>query len=201
LTASNAQAEVGQYMTTGGGSSTFSGEENTGGTSSPLGPTNGTYTVSSNGRVALTGSGIATSDPVLYLVNQNEAFIVGTDTLVTSGFMEPQSGAPFTSSLSGSFAGGSIPPVLSTATDQVDNAVGDGSGNLTFTTDLAKGTQLIQDQAATGSCILNSTGLCTGTVTVTQTGTTTTVYIFAVSPTEFYQLYDDQNVTLEHFRQ
>lgn len=201
LNASNAQAEVGQYVTTGGGSSTFSGEENIGGSSSPLGPTNGSYTVSSNGRVALTGSGIAGSDPVLYLVNQNEAFIVGTDSVVSSGFMESQSGAPFTSSLSGSFGGGSVPPVLSTATDRVDNMVGDGSGNLTFTTDVTSGTQLIQDQAATGSCILNATGECTGTVTVTGTGTVTTVYIFAVSPTEFYQLYDDANVTLEHFQQ
>lgn len=201
LNASNAQAEVGQYVTTGGGTSTFSGEENTAGTSSPLGPTIGSYTVSSNGRVSLAGSGIAGSDPVLYLVSQNEAFIVGTDAVVTSGFMESQSGAPFSSSLSGSFAGGSVPPVLSTTNDQVDNVVGDGSGNLTFTTDLTSGTNLIQDQAATGSCMLSSIGECTGTVTVTQTGITTTVYIFAVSPTEFYQLYDDPNVTLEHFQQ
>lgn len=201
LASGAAVAQAGLFVTTGGGNSTLTGEENSGGTSSSTSGS-GTYTVSSvvNGRVQLSGSGIASPDPVLYLVNTNEAFIVGTDAAVTFGFLEPQTGGPFSpASLNGQYAGTSIPTVLSGATDQVDIAVGDGAGNLSFTTDMTAGTGLTQDQDSTGSCSLGSTGLCTGSVTGFLGPVT--VYIFAVSPTEFYELYGNSNVTLEHFEQ
>lgn len=189
------QAQAGFYVTTGSGGSTLNGWENTGGASTQNNNIAGSYSVSSNGRVTLTGSGIASPDPVLYLVNANEAFIVGADTAVTFGFMEAQSGAPF-SALNGQYAGGSVPPVLSAANDQIDIVVADGMGNLNFTTDVTSGTGLSQGQASTGTCTLDSTGQCT----LMESGNTTG-FVFAVSPTEFYQLYNDSNVTLEHFQQ
>jgi len=189
------QAQTGFFVTTGGGGSTLNGWENTGGASTQKNNIVGSYGVSSNGRVILTGSGIASPDPVLYLVNANEAFIVGADTGVTFGFMESQSGAPF-SSLNGQYAGGSVPAVLSPANDQIDITVADGMGNLSFTTDVTNGTGLTQGQTSTATCTLDSTGQCT----LMESGNTIG-YIFAVSPTEFYQLYIDPNVTLEHFQQ
>lgn len=197
LSGSDTVAQVG-LLTTGSGASSLSGYENNSSTTQPTSG-NGTFSVSSNGRVTfLTPSGIASPDPVLYLVNTNQAFIVGTDTAVTFGFMEPQSGGPFTnSSLSGTYAGGSIAPVLSTATNQVDIAVADGVGGLSFTTDITSGTGLTQGQGSSGMCSsLTSTGQCT----LMENGATTG-YVFLVSPSEFYELYTNSNATVEDFQQ
>jgi hypothetical protein len=195
-------AQAGLFVTTGGGNSTLTGEQNSGGTITTTSGS-GSYTVSNviNGRVQLSGSGIASPDPVLYLVNTNQAFVVGADAAVTFGFLEPQTGGPFTpASLDGQYAGASTPAVASGATDQVDIAVGNGAGNLSFATDMTGGpTGLYENQDSSGGCSLGSTGQCTGSITGFLGPVT--VYIFAVSPTEFYQLYSNSNVTLEHFQQ
>ena len=190
LNASNqTEAQVGLFTTTGAGGSSLSGEENSGGTVNPTSGS-GTYSVNSNGRVTLNGSGIASSDPVLYLVSQNQAFIVGTDSIVTSGFMESQSGV----TLSAGYGGGSLPPVQASASDQVDS-VTNTSGTLAFSTDITSGSGLVQQQS-TGTCSLDNTGQCT------LTGTGGTIgYIFVVSPSEFYELYANSQATLEDFQQ
>jgi large repetitive protein len=177
--------QVGLFATNGGGNSTLTGEEVTNSVGAPTSGS-GTYTVSANGRVTLSGSGIASPDPVLYLVSTNEAFIVGTDSDVTFGFMESQSGV----TLSTPYIGGSIAPTQSAATDQVDFATNTG-GNLAYTTEITNGTGLGQ-QSPSGTCSLGSNGECT----VTGVG-----YIFVVSPTEFYQLNTNSFATIEHFQQ
>lgn len=188
-TALSSTTTVGQVglFGTGGGSSTLSGEENTGGvTSSTSG--SGTYSVSSNGRVTLSGSGIASPDPVMYLVTTNEAFIIGTDAAVTSGFMESQSGT----TLGAAYVGGSLAPVQSTATDlgQVDYMT-NSSGNLAFDTESILGTGL-QQSSSSGTCSLGSNGECAvGTIG----------YIFVISPTEFYDLLTNTDAMVEHFQQ
>jgi hypothetical protein len=80
---------------------------NDGGTFSP-GSFSGTYSVSSTGRMILSGGGHA---PVLYLANDNQAFFLRSNPSVDSGFFESQSGSPFSnSSASGTYAYGPIDP-------------------------------------------------------------------------------------------
>jgi Putative Ig domain len=193
-----AQGQVGILTTTGSGSLTLSADLNTGGAassaSSQCSPTACTYSVQTGGRVTLVNSGFQISDPVLYLVSQNQAFIVGTDPAVTFGFMESQSG-PFTSaSLSGTYAGGSIAPMLSSGANQLDIAVADGVTNLNpITTDSSTSSGLIQN--STTSATYSVAG--DGRGAVTPTG----AIFYMVSPTEFWSLSAGVDALLERFQQ
>ena len=64
-------------------------DQNTGGTLAQQQVTGGQYKVNPlNGRVTLNGFG--GTPPVLYMVNQNQAFVIGTDANATSGVLAPQ---------------------------------------------------------------------------------------------------------------
>ncbi len=99
----------------------------------------GTYNVdATSGRVTVTLTG-ATYQPVWYLVNFNNGFSIGTDPSVTQGYFEPQTVTQPISLLSffGNFYGGTINPVLSTVTNEVDFSVatplpGNGGGTGTY---------------------------------------------------------------------
>ncbi|MGA9527861.1 MAG: Ig domain-containing protein, partial [Terriglobales bacterium] len=93
----------------------------------------GTYSVASNGRVTITGTG--NHPPVFYLIGTNQAFIIGTDSTVSFGMVQPQSGSNFTNaSLTGSYFGGGQPPQDSSVNDEIDSVSADGSGTFTVTT-------------------------------------------------------------------
>jgi hypothetical protein len=117
----------------GQGSLTLSLDENSGGTINQQEQGSGSYIVNSNGRVALTNfslfGGFA---PVLYLINQNQAFVLGTDASVAFGTLQPQSGSSFSnSSISGTYLGGTINPAQASLVDSVAYLQADGNGNLT----------------------------------------------------------------------
>lgn len=190
------QSQVGLLTPTGNVNLAFSADENTGGTlTTPSG--SGTYSVAANGRTTLTNSGIAASDPVLYLVSENEAFIIGTDPSVTFGFMEPQSGTFANSSLSGTYAGGSLPPFVTNAVSQVDAATADGAGSLTFVTDSSStGSGINQNASSSGTYSVATNGRGT----VTENASTTAIFYMA-SPTEYWSLFTDANATVEEFQQ
>jgi hypothetical protein len=199
LSGGTAQSQVG--FLTGDGVVNFNvnTDENTNGTLSAPSCT-GTYIVdSTTGRVALTYSGTACAESVLYLVGTNQAFVMGTDANVTSGFMEAQSGTPFSNaSLSGAYAGGSVAPLLAVAGTQVDIALGDGIGTIDFTTDSNTTGGLVQNQASSGSYTLVPSGR--GTLVPISGGQPEIFYM--VSPTEFISLFStDPNATLEGFQQ
>ena len=86
----------------------------------------GTYTVDANGRVVVTE--VTPTAGILsfaYLVGPNQGFVMSPTGAVEFGFLEPQSGGPFTNaSLSGAFSFGT--------TTQVDQNVSDTSGIATF---------------------------------------------------------------------
>lgn len=94
------------------------------------------YTVSPNGRAETIGASLAIGvpgEPIFYLVDKNKGFLMSTDSSVATGFLEPQTGGPFSNaSLSGSYFFGSVIPE-----DRVDSGVGTSSGNgtLNVTTD------------------------------------------------------------------
>ena len=87
----------------------------------------GTYSVAANGRVTLSSS-FETNPPILYLVGRNQAFVVGTDSLVTSGILDAQSSPPFTNlSILGTYLGGTVTPALSSVTNAASWAFSDGN--------------------------------------------------------------------------
>ena len=193
-----AQGQVG-LLTTGSGNLILSADLNTSGVASKptshCSPTACTYNVQTNGRVTLANSGFQTSDPVLYLVAQNQAFIVGTDPAVTFGFMESQSGPFLAASLSGTYAGGSIAPIKSGASNQVDTMAADGVMNLNpITTDSSTSSGLIQNQSASATYSVMSNGRGV------SAGITNTIF-YMVSPAEFWSLSSGADAVLERFQQ
>jgi hypothetical protein len=183
-------------LTTGSSSSpatlTTSFDNNTSATGA-IQSSSGTYSVASNGRTTLTGTGLqASSDPVLYLVEPNEGFLVGTDAAVTSGFMKGQS-SPLT--LSGTYAGGSIAPTLSGPSGEVAAASANGSGVLSMTYDASTSGGLLENQSSVVSYSPLSTN---GRGTIPQSGNPTAI-LYVLSSTEYWSLSVNPSGTIEIF--
>jgi hypothetical protein len=211
LNSGTALGQVGLFFPGGSGTMNTAFDQSTGAGVQVIG--SGTYAPSPgssgsvNGRFTLSGSGIASPDPILYLVSSNEAFIVGADPGVTFGFMKPQTNPSTFSlgSLSGTYVGGSLAPLLSAASDQIDIASADGMGNLTFTTDSTGSGGLSQNQTTSATYTLDSTGR--GTETPTG-GTTATGVFYVVTPPgvsgvnpEFWSVTLSPNGMIEVFQQ
>jgi hypothetical protein len=109
----------------GNGNISASFDENDGGTVT-YSVVQGQYSVASNGRTTITTT-FAPNPPVLYVVGQNHAFVVGTDKTVTSGILEPTLAASYGVTMLGPYVGGTVTPVLSGITDEVDYFNGDGA--------------------------------------------------------------------------
>ena len=118
---------------------TFSYDENqggkcNGGTCGQPQSSQGTYCVDKiTARVTLTGflPAFGGSPPIFYLVKSNQGFVVGTDSAVTSGYFEQQTGSSFTdSSLLGLYEGGTITPTTANVTNGVSWLYADGNGNV-----------------------------------------------------------------------
>ena len=166
---------LGLLTADGNGSGSIRYDENDGGTltqnTSPL-----AYSVASNGRVALT---FGSNTPVLYLVNQNQGFLIGQDIVVAAGWLDPQSGSPFsTASAIGTYWGGSVAPVISSVTDSVTWAFADGNGNM-------NGIANTSGSGGTGS--QNFSGVlsvdATGRITLSENGNLAAI-LYVVSPTK-----------------
>ena len=114
---------------------TLSLDQNVGGTVGTFSGS-GTYSVASNGRVTLSGSGLGSNPPVLYLVTSNGGFVVGTDSAVSYGQFYPQVGSGFTnSSFDGVFTGGSNHPQDDLVSEELDSVSADGNGRLAGTSE------------------------------------------------------------------
>ncbi len=92
----------------------------------------GSYSVAANGRVTLTGAG--NHPPELYMIAKNQAFVLGTDGIVSFGTLTPQQAITFSdSSFSGNYLGGSEQPVNSNVKASVLQVEAAGTGTLTGT--------------------------------------------------------------------
>jgi len=146
---STAAADVTAGLFTGMGASgnscptydnaTFKFDENqggvcNGGTCVQAQSSTGTYCVDKNtGRVSMTGfsGAFGGAPPVFYMVKTNQAFVVGTDMNVTSGYIEPQTSSSFSSaSLLGLFSGGTVNPAVSAVVNAVTSLFADGVQNM-----------------------------------------------------------------------
>ncbi len=152
---------------------------------------NGTYNVdltcatlnSACGRVTVSLTD-APNNPVWYLVNTNQAFVVGTDTNVTSGSFVQQN-VPSTgfsiASILGSYLGGTTNPVTSGVTNEVDVALTPPPGgilSLMYETSGLGGPQPTQSLIAYYDCANNpgstacgALGVAWGRFEVTTTDT------------------------------
>jgi hypothetical protein len=147
----------------------------------------GTYAVTAaSGRVALSSSG---TPAVFYLLDTNEAFVLGGDASASTGLLEPQSGTSFSnSSFKGNYLGGSIPLDSPAAMNEVDLAVPDGNGNIALTYNNSGPKGLATNQSTSGTYTVGSNGR---TVVTAADGTTRIFYV--VSPTEAVLLSGEGN--------
>jgi hypothetical protein len=189
-----AESQVGLFNAIAG-NFTLTSDQNTGGTlTSPGG--SGTYSILS-GRVTLTGKGFQNSLPVLYMVNPNQAFIIGTDPAVSFGFVTPQSqpGSFTGASLSGTYAGGSLAPVDSSVSNVVSIAIA-GSGNLNVTADISGPNGLKSDSQTS----LTTSVALSGRVDVKENGNPAEI-LYLVSPAQFFSLDVDATARVDIFAQ
>jgi len=197
------QAEAG-ILTAVGGTISLTADRNCGGTlaqlSSQCGPNQCVPNIASNGRGTING-GIPLSDgsnfaPVMYLVASNEAFLIGTDPGVSFGFVQGQTGGPFSgASLSGTYAGGSLSPVGPTVNNQAGIAVV-GSNMLTLTTNISNTSGLFQNQTADVSYTVTANGRAALTE-----GTSTTEVLYLISPSQWVGISTDANARVDAYQQ
>ncbi len=133
---SASRVEAGVFAPDGVGNFTFSGDQNSGGTTSTQ-MNAGTYSVAANGRVLVTNTGDTMPARLLYMVNPNQAFAMSTDNHVMTGDTEPQTGGPFTNgSLTGTYSFATIDPVVAGSALTAGVATYDGAGSVTETFDI-----------------------------------------------------------------
>jgi hypothetical protein len=209
-----AESQVGLFEGTIAGSFNLTeSDQNTGSVlTRPTG--SGSYSIT-NGRAVLSpspsGSGFQnstpTSQPVLYMVSNNQAFIIGSDTAVSFGFMTPQAqpGTYTSASLSGTYAGGSLAPVEASVSNVVSIAIA-GSNALNITDDASGPSGLILDNQTAATTSVEASGR----VTVTATGNTAEI-LYLVSPApvppaqgppgQFFSLSLDSTARVDNFQQ
>jgi hypothetical protein len=187
LESSTAVSQVGLITGNGSGGFSLTSDLNTGGTlTSPTGT--GAYSVDPTGR--LTGLAF-----IVYLVSNNQGFIIGVDPAVSFGFMTAQSG-PFTdASLSGTYAGGSLAPVDPSVSNAVSIAIA-GLGNFNVTADIsgANGLSQTQASAAIGTVPMN------GRVAITLNGNTVDI-LYLITTGQFVALSTDPTARVDLFQQ
>ena len=185
---------IGLFTPSGTGGLTITSDENDGGTITANNTTNGlVYAVAANGRAPITGG--ANPLPILYLVDTNKGFLLGADKSVGLGFLEPQSGAPFSlSPLSGTFFFGAAPPAVTAST------VSSGIGRATnfrcnrFSFVICHNLRDTQDSSASNGTLTPTPGGVTtsSNFTVTaatgRTTTTDTTVIYIISPSKFVRI-------------
>lgn len=131
-TAGTSEVRLGLLSTDGAGNFSLVTDQNDGGSVGSK-TVSGTYTIATNGRVTLHAT---TTQPVIYLVAQNQGFVVGALASVETGTIDAQATAPLSNtSLSGAYDFGTEPSVTDDLMLSVGVATADGAGNLTGTFD------------------------------------------------------------------
>jgi hypothetical protein len=190
----------------------FSYDQNDGGTLASPSFTSGTCIVQSNGRAVFTGlgSGGQSRAAVAYLTGPGQGFLFGSDSAVTTGRLDQQSGAPFSlSSIQGGYTLGAPAP----AEANVSNLIGQafcltGNGSLIGTVDeydapTASATEGVADLDQSLIATINS--LATdgrGTMT-TNLAFPVNVILYMVSPASIRAISADgdanpQVITFDH---
>jgi hypothetical protein len=127
-------------------------------------------------------------------VTTNQAFIIGTDPAVSFGFLTAQSGPFSNASLSGTYAGGTLPPVDPSVSNVVSIAIA-GSNAFDVTADISSANGLSQSQisAAIGLVAMN------GRVPITVNGNEVDI-LYLISTGEFVALSTDPTARVDIFQ-
>jgi hypothetical protein len=126
---------IAQLTFTTSGNFTLTRDQNDNGTlgTEKVGPV--TVTIAASGRATFTGTGAGNHPAIVYLIDSNTGFIVGTSGAVESGFGEKQTGGPFSNaSISGPFFFGGDAPIPGVQY-QSGTATFDGAGKVNGTGD------------------------------------------------------------------
>jgi uncharacterized repeat protein (TIGR01451 family) len=185
---------LGQTAFTTNGNATTTVDDNDNGVlqTEQTGPA--TFAIATNGRTTLSGLGAGANPPILYLIDSTSGFLVGTDSQAQFGFVEQQTGGPFSNaSISGAFFfGGDAPTTASQYQSGTVNL--DGAGNVTGSGDVAGPSGLKVDaispsNGGTYSFSSSSTPVGKGTV-----GTNMIAYVISGSKIIFMSAGTDPEV-------
>ena len=150
-TAGDARATLGLASFDGAGNLTVvSQDKNDSGVhTSKTNQTGLTYSVAANGRITIAG---ANSPLAGYLLSPASAFLMETSGGTNAGFVEVQSGGPFSSaSVSGNYIFGVAPPAVPASVLASGVATSTGTGTLNITADQSGPLGLALDQGITAS--------------------------------------------------
>jgi large repetitive protein len=175
--------------TLGDGNATLSYTQNDAGTVT-ANSLSGTYQVLQNGRVGFTnlGSRLAAA----YLTGPNQGFIIGSDTAVTYGRLEQQTGAPYSaSSIQGSYALFAPKVADTNVTNMIGQVDSTGAGALSGTLDeFIPPSSPSMDLSLSGSYTVASDGSGTWT-TNRPTGFPANLVLYVVSPSSVRMIPTD----------
>src|SRR5207302_8538616 len=122
---------IGQATVATTGNATFTVDDNDNGVMQTEQTGTVLFSVATNGRTTLSGAAAGNPPPILYLIDANSGFMVGTDTAVSFGFVESQTGGPFnTASIAGPFFFGADAPTTGSPY-QSGTVTFDGVGGIT----------------------------------------------------------------------
>jgi Putative Ig domain len=176
----------------GNGSATLSYTQNDAGTVS-TNSLSGSYQVQSNGRVGFTGLGSRLA--AAYLTGPNQGFIIGSDTAVTYGLLEQQTGAPYSaSSIQGSYALFAPKEPDTDVVNMIGQLAATGvGGTISGTLDeFIPPSTPFADQALAGTYTVASDG--SGTMTPNQiNGFPATLGLYVVSPSSVRMIPTDSD--------
>ena len=186
----------------GNGSISLSYDRNCGGVVSSAG-LSGTYSVTSDGRAAIT---VGTVTMVAYLANLDQAFFVVTNTSAFFGFSEPRAAGPFTNNaVIGTYAGVTTLPAPSGAVTFSGEFTADGAGptaTMTGTEDTGGAGGPVSGSAFNATySIASSPTDGRGSMTITS-GTGGSAVMYVVSPSRFIAIpLSDPNPAVWTFEQ
>ncbi len=152
-----AKATIGIFTGHGDGTASVAIHEDDAGALSPK-VVGCTYTVASNGRTPLSGPQCGTGVPILYLTSANTGVMLGTDTGVSTGHLEPQGAGPFTdASVSGTFFMGTD-QVVEQSAEADAGSITLNAGSVTGTTAHTSTTSQNANQTITDTYSVNADG-------------------------------------------
>jgi hypothetical protein len=180
-----------------GNGSSLAMDEDLAGTITQDPPSQGTYSVQSNGALTINCQGGGC--PVGFLIRPNTAFMVGTGCSSEFYALEPQTGGPFSNaSIAGSYAAGSLTPLdYANASNEIDVGPADGLGTLTLSGDSSKPSGL--DQSF--DTVVNYNVTSNGRGTAEAQGDTAPSVVYVISPSKFIVLLpktDARVLVFEH---
>jgi len=184
--------KVGLYSFNGASTASLSADENKGGTASTS-ALSGSYTVAANGRVAmlLAAGGlngctdcVGSGTTYAYLVGANQGFLMDFSAGASTGSFEPQTATGITAAtLSGSYALGTLGPVVQGVSEIEGVLTSTGSGAITSMVDVNTQGMLTADAPILAAYVMASNGRAT----VTPVGSDNSV-LYVVSATKTVQL-------------